>query len=273
MEEINSAEGQLYTLDYVVRSCLADIDEPDTSPLYMKLLKFANDGYRRLNLAGLMPINVKYAEIAVDEATNTAKLPSDYLYYLKIGLCVNGRILNLDLADDLCLVDDKQNPCPCSKEEAEEQAKQLSDSVSMPVGVVSWYYPFFQHYHNGQFTAGYYGFGAGFKRMGYQINESTGRIHLDGFLRGDKLLLEYVGNGMSYTGDAYVPATALPALQAFVHKQRTAFSRDKNENAKYMLYVNMFRMEQRAMNSRQNALTKAEWMRLFRKAVFQTPKR
>ena len=55
----SSADLNIYSLDYVVRSCLADIDEPDSSPVYTKFLKWANDGYRRLNLAGLMPITMK----------------------------------------------------------------------------------------------------------------------------------------------------------------------------------------------------------------------
>lgn len=268
----SSIDQNIYSLDYVVRSCLADIDEPDSSPLYTKFLKWANDGYRRLNLAGLMPITMKSVVLDVDSATNTAELPNDYLYYLKIGLCIEGRIVNFDLADSLCLSPNEMNACPCSDEEIEQGINNILATGDNWTGA-SWYFPYYQHYHNGQFVAGFYGNGAGFYHGGYKINKTTNRIQFDSFVRAPRITLEYVSSGVNSTGDAIIEQTAIPALMAYVHKQRCAFSKDRNEMMKYGMYSNIFTKEARGLNTRQNALTTAEWYQLFRKFTYQTPKR
>lgn len=280
MDNVNK---NLYNLDYVVRSCLADIDEPDTSPLYMKMLKWANDGYRRLNLAGLMPVTMKSIYIDVDLATNTFELPNDYLYYIKIGMCYKGHVINLVADENICIRPDDPKACECDSElianrirygcdcidgNAVDGQQQFGDWFN-----VTWYYPYYQHYHNGQFTAGYYGRGAGFYGNGFRVDAANNRIQLDSCIRMDKVYMEYASSGLNETGDAIIPQDAIPALQAFIHKQRCAFSRERTDKQQYPQFANLFRVEHRAMASRQQALTGAEWYNLFRNLTYQTPKR
>ena len=279
-----------YSLDYVVRACLADIDEPDTSPLYIKMLKWANDGYRRLNLAGLMPITFKSSYFDVDIATNTFELPNNYMYYLKIGLCHGGHIINLVADDNICLRPFDIEACECDEQVIRDRfnyACACIDSGSLEVGDntntgvqqdnswfnLTWYYPYYQHWHNGQFTAGYYGRGAGFYGNGFKVNLEANRVQLDSCLRVERVFMEYASSGLNVTGDSIVPQTALPALQAFVHKQRCAFSRERIDMQQYPTFANLFRVEQRAMNSRQQAMTASEWYNMFRNLTYQTPKR
>lgn len=272
----------IYSLDYIVSSCLADIGEPDTSPLYIQMLKWANDGYRRLNLAGLMPITFKTVTLDIDFATNTAVLPDDYDTYLKIGIVCNGVLINFAACDNIYLRDTSIQVCKTPEEIRRQidvccgtvsQAEGAATDIISGWGGVSWFYPYYQHYHNGQFMAGYYGVGAGFNNGGFKINLQTGRIQFDSCVRLQQVVMEYISTGINSTGDALIQQTSIPALMAFVHKQRCSFSRDMKDKQDYNKFANQFTREQRALNSRQNALTLTEWYKLFRSVTYQTAKR
>jgi hypothetical protein len=259
----------VYDLNYCTASTLADIDKTE-SKAYLRHLKWANDAFRRLNLADGLP-TMKTVTLEVDQATNTVTLPNDYIEYSKIGLCVDGVLLNFDLNDSLCL--DSASPtsvCTCSDEE-------ISTAISTCCngGVVdgSWYYPYYSSWHNGQFVAGIYGVGAGFNRGGYKINLEANKIQFDSCVTATEIVLEYKSSGLSSDGNAIVPQTAIPPILAFIHWKRCLFSKDPFEKRDAEAHRRSWVAESSAMIKRKNTLTYTEWLQLFRKLTYQTPKR
>lgn len=265
--------NDVYTLAYVAQSCLADINETE-GMRFMQFLKWSIDGYRKLNLSSLLP-NIKSVMLDVDESTNTAKLPIDYISYTKIGLCIKGHVLNFAMDDDLCLKNETLDVCPCNDEQTTAYIQNFAGG-GFATGLDSgdtWFYPYFQHYHNGQFTAGYYGVGAGRRNGGFRINNATNTIQFDSCVTADKILLEYRSSGLDGTGNAIVPQNALLALQSWVHYNRLRFSQDRTDKMQAEQFRRQFVNEASSMALREAALSKVEWVQLFRRFNYQTPKR
>lgn len=268
-----SVTDNIYTLDYCVQSTLADIDQTETKA-YLRHLKWANDAFRRLNLADGLP-TMKTVTLPVDQATNTAILPNDYIEYSKIGICVNGVLINFDLNDSLCL--DSAEPasvCACSDEEITTTIQTCCNGGGYGGdGWGTWYYPYYSSWHNGQFVAGIYGVGAGFNRGGYKINLEANKIQFDSCVTAQEVVLEYKSSGLSSDGNAIVQQTAIPAILAYIHWRRCLFSKDMAVKRDAENHRRSWVAESSAMFKRKEALTYTEWLQLFRKLTYQTPKR
>ena len=99
------------SLAYVVSSVMTDIGVSDEKH-YVRFLKWAVDGYRKMNLHGLLP-TIRSIELEIDKSTNSANIPDDYIEYLKIGVCRNGYMYNFDYNSKICLPRDGESHCPC----------------------------------------------------------------------------------------------------------------------------------------------------------------
>lgn len=263
--------NNVYSLNYVVQNVLAKINKPEKN-LYIRLLQFANNGFRELNLADGMPVTMKTVTLPVDHATNTAILPDDYLDYYKIGLCINGKLVNFDMNDSLCL-DSADAPSVCACDSATistDIANCCNGSVLGGGAYGTWYYPYYSYYHNGQFVAGAYGVGAGYKHGGYKINLPANKIQFDSCVTAHEIVLEYKSSGLTGDGNAIIEQTAIPALIAYVQMEYNEAIKDKYWAEKYRrAYVTAAS----GMFKRQNALSYNEWLSLFRSLTYQTPKR
>lgn len=264
----------LYSLNYVVMNVLAKINKPEKN-LYMRLLQFANNGFRRLNLADGMPVTMKTVTLPVDAATNTAILPNDYVDYYKIGLCINGVLVNFDMNDSLCL-DSAEPASVCS---CEEIAESISTCCNGSGGSAfsggdsaygTWYYPYYSYWHNGQFVAGAYGVGAGYRHGGYKINIPANKIQFDSCVTASEIVLEYKSSGLTGDGNAIIEQTAIPALIAYVQMEYNESVKDKYWAEKYR---RAFVAEAGAMFKREGALSYSEWLSLFRSLTYSSPKR
>lgn len=270
-----SVENGIFDLNYCVQSTLADIDKGE-GKAYLRHLKWANDAFRRLNLASGLP-TMKTVTLTMDTATNTVTLPQDYIEYSKIGVCRNGVLVNFDMNDSLCLQSaDAASVCECSSEEISTTIDTccgndiwMGDSANWG----TWYYPYYSSWHNGQFVAGIYGVGAGFNHGGYKINLEAWKIQFDSCVTATEVVLEYKSSGLSGDGNAIVPQTAIPPIIAYIHWKRCLFSRDVMDRRSAESHRLTWVAESSAMFKRKNALTYNEWLQLFRAATYQTPKR
>lgn len=268
---MSSTQNNIFDLNYIVKNVLAKVNKPEKN-LYMRLLQFANNGFRRLNLADGMPVTMKTETLPVDQATNTAILPNDYLDYYKIGLCINGVLVNFDMNDSLCLGSAAPaSVCACSIDEiASNIAQCCNGSGGGFEAFGTWYYPYYSYYHNGQFVAGAYGVGAGYRHGGYKINIPANTIQFDSCVTAPEIVLEYKSSGLTGDGNAIIEQTAIPALTAFVQMEYNEAIKDARW-AQY--YRRIWVSESAAMFKRKNALTYNEWLSLFRSMTFQIPKR
>ena len=138
----------------------------------------------------------------------------------------------------------------------------------------SWYYPFYSRWHNGQYTAGFYGMGAGFRRGGYMLNLEANLIQFDCQIRRlDEVVLEYVSTGIDETGNAIIPQGAIGAICAYIHERRCLMSKDAVDKQMAGTWNRKWTNEATALVKRNEALSYDEWVLLFRTYNYQTPKR
>ena len=267
----------LKTLAYIVASVMTDLNVSDEKH-YIRFLKWAIDGYRKLNLHSVMP-TVKTVYLEIDKNTNSAPLPTDYIDYLKIGLCINGYVMNFDLNKDICLAGEEKCPCDSSAIEADIQGissrLNTSELTDMGLGLnanVAWTY-MDSRVNNGFYTAGVYGVGSGYYGGGYRIDIGSGRIVFDSYIDVDKILLEYRSSGIADDGTAFVQDGAIEALTSWVHYQRCKFSTNQVDRQMVNEHKQSFQNAAMSMVLRDNALTESEWLYLMRKNIHQGVKR
>lgn len=235
---------------------------------YIRFLKWAVDGYRKLNLHGLMP-TVKTVELEIDDNTNSATLPQDYIEYLKIGICSGGYLINFDLNERICLPTDKPNLCPCEPSEIEQTINEVANG-GLTYGV-GWEY-FNPRYNNAIYTAGEYGVGSGFYGGGYRIDLSNNRIVFDSYVQVDKVKMEYRSTGVSDDGTAIVDDGAIEALTNYVNYQRCLFSKDPTDVRLIQVFKSNFENAAMSYNMRNNARTPDFWVQLMRDGLSQSIK-
>ena len=256
------------SLAYVVSSVMTDIGVSDEKH-YVRFLKWAVDGYRKMNLHGLLP-TIRSIELEIDKSTNSANLPDDYIEYLKIGVCRNGYMYNFDYNSKICLPRDGESHCPC-------EATVIETTLNDTTGVYLDYNTTWDFYNprvnNGIYTAGFYGVGAGFYGGGYRIDEHSGKIIFDSYVDLDSVIMEYRSTGVSDDGTAFVPDGAIEALTAWVNYQRCTFSKDPSDKGLVQLFKANFENAAMSLNMRNNSQTPQFWTELMRSGIHQAVKR
>lgn len=266
-----------YDLDYCVNSVLADMGETSKRH-YQKFLNYAVEAYRRLNLGNMVAPSIKTAKLDIDSNTKTAQLPDDYVDFLKVGYSCHGVIINLDYNDDLrfelsndvfpdaCDCQDQLNQC----EDAALMGGSLAgDITAYPFFNTIWYYA--SYFHNGQVTAGYYGYGAGTFRNAYRINKEKWQIQFDSYIKADFVILEYTSNSLA-NGNAPIEETHIIAIKNYIQWRNCLNDPTKNR-LEAQLWERMWKQEVRGIIARQSALTAHDWVACYRKTLVAVPKR
>lgn len=199
------------TLDYIVRNVMVDLEEQSLNR-YQAYLQFAIRGFKELNLHNYNTTKISYLPILDNKAVD---LPVDFVKYVKIGVCVRGRIVMLGLDNSLCLNHDVSD-CGDPLEIA-----MSNDTTPEAIAALNFGYYFSDYYHNGQFVGGQYGLGGGYNGKGYyRLNEEKNQIQLTSNVPSTELVLEYISNGMNPDGSASVPEQAVECLIAWIHWKR-----------------------------------------------------
>lgn len=265
-----------YDLNYCVNMVLADIGEQSTR-YKQQYLNYAIAGFRRLNLAGMLP-TTKTVLLDINPNTNSAVLPDDYVEYLKIGLCVGcegkgiGGFVNLTYNPNICsniqggLVDDG---CECTQESLITTMGNVACGQCGDLPANWYYYPY---YYNGGWYDGVYGYGAGNYRGGFNIFPEQNKIAFDSFITGEKVLLEYMSNGMAGAG-TLVPETAVGTIIAWIHYQRVLHSADRTTRLDIVPYKQAFNAEFAGFRARHASLTLHDWKETYLESFRQTIKR
>lgn len=184
------------TLDEVIKSLLIQQGEY-TEHKYMQYLDIAIRGLKELSFDILQEIKVE--KLSIND-NMTVDLPIDYVNYVRIGVCSNGRVSVLGFDDNLCLtycIDTCGN-----------DTKHTGGSGTAWTG----------NYRNGESTGGAYGVGGGNNKNGYyRIDREKNQIALSSEVKADEIMLEYIGDGSNINGDMSVNALAEEALRAYIH--------------------------------------------------------
>src|SRR5687767_600637 len=138
-------------LIYIPQVVAMDLNDPTTTHI-QRYLQWAIMGVREVNMWAVNNVKVAYIEM---NANKTITLPLDYLKYTKIGLCVGttdcSRIVTLSLNNDLCLQRERDD---CGDDIINAVASTTNDESIQ--AYYQTYYPYIDHYHNGQYVAGVY---------------------------------------------------------------------------------------------------------------------
>lgn len=253
---------KIVTLDYIVRNVIVSLEESSLRR-YQTYLQYAIRGFRELNINGASVAKIKHLPMLPNKAVN---LPTDYVKYTKIGICVNGRVVTLGLDESLCLNE--------SYSECGDPLEVAMENVDNPdYSYFSFGYPFASHYHNNQFVDGYFGMGGGFNSRGYyRINTEMNQIQFASVVPDTEIVLEYISDGINPDGSASVPVEATEYLIAFIHWKRV-------ENKQSSTEAEIERKRRDTMIAWKNlkhfmtSFTVSEYLDSFRAGVFQTPKR
>lgn len=199
------------TLDYIVRNVMVDLEEQSLNR-YQTYLQYAIRGFRELNLHAINTAKIAYLPINPNKSVD---LPSDYIKYTKIGVCVGGRIVLLGLDDSLCINHDF-NACGDPIEIA--MNPEVSDNQ---LSIYGYGYYFLDHFHNGQYVGGLYGLGGGYNGLGYfRENKEMNQIQLTSQIPSTEIVLEYISDGLTPDGSAAIPKEAIECMIAWVHWKR-----------------------------------------------------
>jgi hypothetical protein len=250
------------TLDYIVRNVIVSLEESSLRR-YQTYLQYCIRGVRELNLfAGSVPKTVHLPMLA-NKAIN---LPSDYVKYVKIGICINGRIVTLGLDDSLCLND---NYGECGDPLEVVIANLDNNNYSW----LAYGYPFLSYYHNNQWVEGLFGVGGGFNSRGYyKENPEKNQIQFTSNVPSTEIILEYISDGVREDGSAVVPMEAVEYLINFVHWKRVEAKHDSTES-EIARWREMSRVAYNNYKHFHQMFSVEEYLDSYRKNVQQLPKR
>jgi len=255
---------KLVTLDYIVRNVLAQMEE-SSMRRYQTFLQYAVRGMRELTLqsGNSQALKIKHLPMLPNKAVN---LPSDYVKYMKIGICVNGRVVTLGLDETLCL-NDNYSECGDPLEIAIENVN-VPDYTYFSFG-----YPFAGYYHNNQYVNSLFGLGGGFNSRGYfRVNLEMGQIQFASVVPHHDIVLEYISDGVNLDGTAIVPVEAVEYLIAFVFWKMKEAKANSTE-AEIARWRNEAAIKFRNVKHLNLSFTPAEYLDEYRKHLYQTPKR
>lgn len=208
-------------LDYAIKSVMADYGE-DSMVMYPRYLKWAIDCYNELTLYRFP--SVKTVELDVKD-NYTVDLPHDFVRYTAIGVYINGRLWTLTRRDD-----SQRRPIEDCQIPIEDVNNDHSGSYA---GITPYGYMFGGSFRNGQYVGEQYAYGGGWNRHGYyRIDETNRRIEFSNVVRGKKIVLEYISNGVDCDGSAQIPFASVPVVTSYIQWKKAEFDRKESQSEK-----------------------------------------
>ena len=245
------------TLQKVVADVLNDMGMYDTDN-YLRFIRFASRGFQKLKLFHLNSHKTIY--LTADDETNIIKLPTDFVDYVRIGVCENSQtessntIWTLTLNEDLCfprdIVDGQDFNSPAGVTSADE----------ISIYGYPWLYP-------------YYDAKGGRNSLYMRLDRNYNRIIVQGVIQSyQRPVLEYISTGVSADGNTYIPIVATEALISFIHWKRkqnsTGFTQYDKEAAK-----NEWMEEVAQLEEQQYSFTYDEFLDVLYSSYTQSIKR
>lgn len=258
----------VYTLDSIIRSY---IDETDNDHLggYDRYLRIARNGLRDINMDATGITNV--AEITVDENTLTAALPSNYIDYIGVFVCIGEILHPLGLNNNICLnrsVDDcgvPSNRVNFPARTLPNAPNYLYDNFGWNIGIESIKYRGYENY------GGYFGIADGQNYWGiFRVDEEKNQIQFSN-LRAFNIVLEYLADIEQVDGQYFVQPQVKEALIAYI-----AWASIRNKKGVAMSEINYKKMEyyrqKRNLKLRLNPVRMSEAFQTIRSTFRQSPK-
>ena len=247
------------SVEEVIKSLLIQQGEY-TEHKYMQYLDIALRGLKEL--AFDVTQEVKAKTLPVNENL-TVDLPSDYVDYVRIGVCNNGVIRDLSKYLGSCL---SRATDECGAPIAKSSGSDTRDLDN--IEDIYW----FSNYRGGENMGRIYGVGGGQSDFGYyRIDTERNQISLASPFAGGSIYLEYIGDGSGDNGQYDIHVHAEEALRAYIWWKSIQRKRMIPMNEKEMARRDWYN-EKRLAIARFSNFTKQEALQQSRKNFKQTPK-
>jgi len=207
----NNSFNGVVSLEYIVALVQVDLSDYGDSAK-KKVLQYAINGLKELNLFVLKSMNVEYLKVNDDK---TVDLPLDYIYYQKIGVdCGNGQIWTLTLNEDL--VQPKADTTSICKPET-----VVPPTGNTELGFLygGYGYPFYHHFRGGQYVGEMFGLGGGLNVGEFKVDDTNRKILFGSEMPFTEIILEYKSSGIKPGGDTKVPQEAVDTIRKYIHWQ------------------------------------------------------
>ncbi len=254
------------SIDYIASLVMADLDEMTTKN-YQKYLQLGiNCCLYELKLSSSPTIKTVHLTVADN---GTIDFPHDYINYLVIGVCLNGRVWTLTRNDSICL--NREEDCPVELSEAIALSEtSTDDQIEALVGCG---YYFNGSFRNGQYVGEQYAYGGGWNGKGYyRVDEQMRRIEFSRVSPGTEIILEYNATGIDCDGAVVVPFECVASIKAYVHWQRIEYNDNyssSDKERKRREYIVQFQ----ALKHYKLMFTASEFLDAKYRSIKMTPKR
>lgn len=200
---------------YVVNLVRMDRDEGNMIN-YQKYLQYAILAYRELKFKVIRNVKVLYA---TPNDAGIIPYPSDFEFYVKIGIQTNCGVYNLSINPNLPLT---------RKTECGADVSSLVETCSCSEDVwdsINYGFNYMPHWRNGQYVGEMYGRGGGENLLGYfRLDDDYRQFQLSGVPQTE-LYIEYVSDGSDITDATIIPTSSVQTIRAYIHWQIEEFDK------------------------------------------------
>lgn len=216
-----------YSLNSIVRNVLLRRGYP--LHYYLQFLVNAKDCLREMTLDSLAVINTELLDVVVDGGYNVVNLPCGYVDWIKVGIRVGqyvkpllerdsiNRLHNYDDAGDVIAYSDVTDIATT------EANVSLTSATEFMQDTVTW-----DSY--GEYIGRQFGFsGAGSESDTFKVIPERNQIQINENLGVDKIVLEYVSDGMCSDAASQIDVYAVATIEAYIIWQM------KEQNRNYSL--------------------------------------
>lgn len=247
------------TFDYVVNSVFNQLNNY-TQREYDRYLQFAIEGFGQLNLSNITTIRVEHLQM---NDAKVVELPPDYIDYVKVAVCINGRLWTLSLNENMCVP--RAEICGVPVRDI-----VVADPQNLTIPGDGYLFP--DHYFNGRFIGGLYGIGGGFNIAYFKVDKERRQMIFSGTIPNDEVVLEYKSTGVSKNNTTLIPFQALAALKAYIHWQRVEYDPNVSMGEKQRK-KDLYEEECNVLNTFERSFTVDEYLDMCYRSSKQSPKR
>lgn len=240
-------------LDNIVSSYILKTGEDDRK--YETFLQYAIEGVMELRLGAMT--NVETTKLSVGE-NNTAPLPNDYLDYLAIGVCIDGRLASLSENSNICLTGDY---------ECGAVSREVITTTKNENGNSEYKFSYFNSINKYDFASE-----GGFNSAYFRIDTANRRVVLlnDSLMSGTEIILEYISANINK--DTIIDKKARPALEAYIDDVSIKFNRRIPAGERQLAHRNYIN-ERKKLRMKYYSFTARRYKDVVAKGYKQTPKR
>ncbi len=250
-----------YTLTDIVNEYLVDIGAGQSN-LFGRLYNYGVGFLRKkhFDVTGFP----KIIELDID-SNDTAPLPIDYVNYMRIALCTNGRLISLGQNPNICLNQTYDECGNAISSQTNTNSNNLGTFGILGRPLIA------DNFRNGEFVGRLFGIGGEGNSIGeFRIDKTNAQIQFSGLLQTSSIILEYMSDVNVQNGDFEVHPFAIDALKMWIRYQYK-MNADKPGGEQELAWK-YFKIQNTLMKKRFGNSTLADWQAAFRSGDMAAPK-